>query len=213
MPTKLKRGLAIGGAAVVFGAAIFCPVVRKATGTAVAEFSEMAAYIWSYLIRNSLVSPIAIVFSASSAGAFAWHNIRTAREINRNQTTLRLILDAEEKDQYRTAQRVFFKEFPETLTAPDRAKAIYDSRSTDTDHTLYDISQHVDFFLNHYELIAVAIGRKILDEGFYGDWMRSSYTKAWNQALPYIRVTRADGDTTSFAQFQSLARKWGGQAL
>jgi hypothetical protein len=60
-------------------------------------------------------------------------------------------------------------------------------------------------------LIAVAINRGVVDEQFYSEWMRSSYTTAWDQARPYVRVVRV-GDKASFVQFEKLARKWGGQA-
>ena len=69
--------------------------------------------------------------------------------------------------------------------------------------------RQVDSFLNHYELIAIAIEKKILDKEFYKLWMRGAYVDDYIKAAPYINeLQRLPHGKDTFINFQKLAREW-----
>lgn len=66
----------------------------------------------------------------------------------------------------------------------------------------------IDNFLNHYELIAIGINNKILDEDFYKSWMKSTYIKHYENAENYIKYLQSSDYKNAFINFQKLAIKW-----
>jgi Domain of unknown function (DUF4760) len=73
----------------------------------------------------------------------------------------------------------------------------------------YESFKTIQYSLNYYELIAVGIDNRILDEGFYFDWMRSGYVETWRQSRSFIDKWR---ELTSygwyFSRLEYYARKW-----
>lgn len=66
----------------------------------------------------------------------------------------------------------------------------------------------VDTFLNHYELIAIAIEKNILDDGFYKLWMRSAYIRHFDQSKGYIDALREAGSKTAFVEYEKRVEAW-----
>ncbi len=68
----------------------------------------------------------------------------------------------------------------------------------------------VHLFLNHCELVAVAIHNRAMDERMYEDWRCTSYIEAWKRAEKFIEVrcrTRPH-QPNLYRQFERLADRW-----
>jgi hypothetical protein len=63
--------------------------------------------------------------------------------------------------------------------------------------------------LNIYEMIAVGISKKIIDEQSYKRWARTALVKDWQECKAYVTVLRKEADVpTYYCEFEKLARKW-----
>lgn len=63
--------------------------------------------------------------------------------------------------------------------------------------------------LNHFEVVAIAIERRILDAGIYRDWYGGAYVAYWNQARALVYALREERESeTLFIHFEQLARGW-----
>ena len=66
-------------------------------------------------------------------------------------------------------------------------------------------------YLNHYEVVAIAIDRKIISEDLYAMWFKDGYVKNWMQAEPFVmHLRRIKKSNTIFAEFKKLATRWSG---
>lgn len=64
-------------------------------------------------------------------------------------------------------------------------------------------------YLNHCELVAVAIKDGAMDETMYQRFNQSAYVQAWNRAQEFIRTARnRKTQPTLFEHFEGLATKW-----
>ena len=67
----------------------------------------------------------------------------------------------------------------------------------------------VQTFLNHYEVVAIAIRRQILDEDFYAAWARTVCVRHWKRAEPFIEAwKKASGHDLAWSEFTRLADRW-----
>ncbi len=80
-----------------------------------------------------------------------------------------------------------------------------------------DERQAVLNYLNHYELIAIGISKKILDEQIYKSWMRGPFVRDWNAAAGFIQRERWKWDDGTraweyhavlFENYQAIACRW-----
>jgi hypothetical protein len=145
------------------------------------------------------VTPLAIILSAAIAAFTAWRAVRHQREIARMRATLDVILESESNAYYQKIYASFASESKRSggLVALVNAESDAERKSR---RDLHD-------FLNHYELIAIAIKNKILDERFYKDWMKSTYIKHYDECSDYIMEIRKSAPL-SYVEFESLANKW-----
>lgn len=75
-------------------------------------------------------------------------------------------------------------------------------------------------FLNHYELVALAIRNRVLDGTFYRQWMAGPLVRDWNDARQFIQAERwkfdsSDGWTyrgSVYENLQWLALRWSDDA-
>jgi hypothetical protein len=81
--------------------------------------------------------------------------------------------------------------------------------------------QSVLDYLNNYELVAIGIRAKILDEKFYKKWMLGPFVRDWNAAADFIQRERWKWDedirkwkyhSQLFDHYQYLAVKWSKEA-
>ena len=73
----------------------------------------------------------------------------------------------------------------------------------------------VTTFLNHFELVAIAIKHRIIDEKLYAEWWRSSLVRAWRDAEGFVVELRRDRNEKSthsgdriYKPLEDLALKW-----
>lgn len=117
------------------------------------------------------------------------------------RATLDVILKSESDTYYQDIYSTFTSE----LTRSGGLISLIDAHSDNEKRS----RRNVHDFLNHYELIAIAIEKNILDEDFYKEWMRSTYIKHYQEAEEYINTLNKEKSTTVlFINFKELAEKW-----
>lgn len=147
------------------------------------------------------LSPLAIFVSACIGAGVAICAIINQHAIARRRATLDMIVASEGDGPFQRNLAVFKSE----SKCSRSLRRIARSESASELAT----QRQVDSFLNHYELIAIAIEKKILDKEFYKLWMRGAYVEDYIKAAPYINELQGmpAGDQT-FINFQRLAREW-----
>lgn len=67
----------------------------------------------------------------------------------------------------------------------------------------------VTMYLNHYEVVAIAVGSGALDEDMYKMWNRTVYVQTWKRAHEYIVDARnRKNHPTLLEHFEALAKRW-----
>ena len=68
---------------------------------------------------------------------------------------------------------------------------------------------NVIMYLNHCELVAVAIGSGALDETMYRNANQSQYVQAWHRCREFVDYARSvKSQQSMFEHFEALAKKW-----
>ena len=66
--------------------------------------------------------------------------------------------------------------------------------------------------LNRYELVAIGLNNKIVDEDLYKEWCRSTFVKDWIACKPFVTQLRATTHNNKyFCECEKLATKWANQ--
>jgi len=152
------------------------------------------------LIENGQwYSPVAILLSATVAGLVALYTLSAHRDLARKRATLDVILKSESDEYFERIYRVFASEKRRNSGLEALINAETDSEKK--------AKVEVDNFLNHYELIAISINQKILDEQFYKQWMCSTYISHFKASKNYILEIRKSSPY-AYIEFQRLAEKW-----
>jgi hypothetical protein len=132
--------------------------------------------------------------------------IETNRRIARVKATLDLIETAESSEYYQG----LYQSFKRFRTDSEFRSIVLSPRTIeDTKYRL----QCWDF-LNHYELVAIGIAERILDENFYKRWMGYAVVRDYKEAGELIEVARKPkspgdpGDQAAFVELAQLASKW-----
>ncbi len=159
-------------------------------------------------ILRYLGGPMAIMVSAFVATMVARSTIRANRATTRKLATLNLIERSESTEYYQER----YIAFRDARQDPNGMTALFDP----TNSALKSQRRLVLEMLNHYELIASGIKSEILDEGFYKNYMRSTFVRDWKSAAPLVaHIRRPTPDsgadvpaTLAFSEFEALAVKW-----
>lgn len=146
----------------------------------------------------------ALVFFSVIVAALALIN---TRQIARRKATLDLIEKVESTDHYRALNAAFSR--------LRRGRGFAHLGNPADDEDILDRAK-VNDYLNHYELVAVGIFQRILDERFYRTWMRAPFVRDWNAAADFVQAERwrreDDGRWTYnekiFCNYQKMARRW-----
>ena len=145
----------------------------------------------------------AILLSAAVASAIALYSIEEQRKIARKRTTLDALSQKEWDRDYIDSKHTFNK-----LRDHDDGLikwAQIENRSSDE-------TKIIRSTLNDYELIAVGIKEKVLDEELYKRWFRASFIKDWQQSKAFImELRRSENMPKAFCEFEWLAEKWSGK--
>ena len=149
---------------------------------------------WLTRIANdygSLPSAGAVIVSALIALCIALYTIGTNRAIARRKATLDLIIMSETAEFFRTLTtnlNTIRDENPDGIASviPILTKKVAKFKRNFDPENPPLISQDelvvfktVQSYLNYYELIAVGIDNRILDEKFYCNWMQSNFISTW----------------------------------
>ena len=140
-----------------------------------------AAFTFSYI---DLLTPSIIAISASIA---LW-GVFSARRLARQKATLDMIEKAESTPHY-MAQHEVFSKHRNAGTLLTLNTAVANSELADR--------RSVMNYLNNYELIAIGISEKILEENFYRKWMQGPFVRDWNAAGEFIQRERWKRDSNT----------------
>ena len=138
-----------------------------------------------------------------------WGPRSTPRNITRTfrprEQTVDFVIKAETASpSFQCAKRVFGQV---SSGGPDALKAL---SSRESDEQISQLSE-VTAYLNHCELVAVAIKSGALDETMYKMWNRSAYVLGWTRAHEYVADERRNKNhETLWKNFEDLAKQWDG---
>lgn len=156
------------------------------------------------LFSEEITPQEAILTSATLAGVMALLSIASQRQVAREKATLDIILKSESDDHYKD----LYKNFLDTRRDVDSVLNKSTCFLLQSDLSSDDLTQ-LDEFINHYELIAIGIKKKILSGKVYKKWMRSVYVKHYIECYHYIQYLRfIYPHSKVFENYISLATKW-----
>ncbi len=143
------------------------------------------------------LTPLAIFVSALVAFFGVGSTLRKHDQIAKREYTLDIINQTETSDfyrknltnygSYRERRKLNFDELPITLT---------------TDQTIY-----VYDYLNHLEMIALAIDNDIIEGSLYRDWFGTVYVTRFAESQAFIKE-RQKIKPRAYILFESQASKW-----
>jgi hypothetical protein len=157
-------------------------------------------------------APIGTALIALLAALIAYRAMWWNRHIARLKATLDLIEGSESKEYYQDRYRAY-RYFRRADVALRRDIA----DPTQAQHD--DVRSKSQDFLNHYELVAIACKRGLIDKDFYRSWMGPTLVRDWDEAAILVQAARrpdGPGDTgnpEAYVEFEALAREWGGKRL
>lgn len=171
-------------------------------------FGSLPAWLWHFLIEKpASAAPLLVTLIAPlvalAAIIAAWV---TARSVARQKATIDLIEKAESTEYYQRNNAIFSKR-----RRGEGFLALNNAGVEDRDR------RAVLAYLNHYELVALGIRKRVLDGRFYRQWMGSALVRDWNAAADFIRGERWKYDDATgqwehqplaFRQVERLAIKW-----
>lgn len=144
---------------------------------------------WEVLVF--LLSPVAILIAAG----LAW---RKHRQVAARDATLKFIAEREIHNPNWLKARLEFLECSQKNNFP---KDIQDPAA----YSLWLV-------LHNYELVAVAIKNKSMDEELYKQWNLTGYINSWKRVASYVHARRQkSGQDTMYCEFEKLATAWSQQ--
>ena len=142
----------------------------------------------------------AILFSALCATLVAVIAMLLQARTARKRATLDMLCKKEWDRDYIAAKEQFNKLKSESDLVKWAAKDAWNTEE----------SNNIRNTLNDYEMIAIGIRRKILDEKIYKLWMKTMFVDDFHAAESYIsEVRRITGKSVYFTNFEDLATQWG----
>ena len=154
---------------------------------------------------ESLQLLLAAIAGAVVTGVFSWfiHHLTTSR-----RTTIELILRHEVHDDDWIEGRLKAIEYLRSLNANDYPRVALDwSNRTLPSNDKTGLGHVVDW-LNHLELVAIALRSRALNRKIYLDWQGSALKENWGLALPLIHEMRQSprGDDSLFEALDQLVK-------
>ncbi|TRW18054.1 DUF4760 domain-containing protein [Glacieibacterium frigidum] len=158
-----------------------------------------------------LLAPLATILGVCAAIFVARASIKNARDTARLKATLDLIEKAESSDFYLRINASFTRV---------RRENLFDRLDDPNDVDSKALRLDVGAYLNHYELVAIGIENRILDEAMYRLWMAGPFVRDWNAAADWIQRERWRRGTAEawvyrdgiYATYQTVACRWSKEA-
>ena len=117
----------------------------------------------------------AIFLSTLAAGLFAWWQITEARKNARKKATIDLIAQRAWDQDYLANRKAFI------ILRDDKKVGLETWADKSNDHTTEQ--REINNALNDYEIVAIGIKQKMLDEGFYRDWYETQFIKDYDRTI------------------------------
>ena len=152
----------------------------------------------------SLLGPAILLVTAIGTALYAK---RYHSGIASKRATLEFITANESNEPLDKARRQFALS---SGKGPEHLKALLDNEmSSAPDESKMDELLLVSAYLNHLELVAVAIHSGAIDEDMYKNAYRSSYIQAWLRSEEFIKYASAKTtQPTLYENFRKLATNW-----
>ena len=154
---------------------------------------------------------VPIVVLAVTVGVTIWlayRQVKKQRRLAADRATLKFIAGHEiHNPDWRRLETVFAEQMSagrdsDTSTPWKRLLGL-DTQSARQD------ALDVRSFLNHYELVAIAIREGIINESLYAMWYRTSYVRIWQKAEPYIVALRQERKSDQiYCNLEEQAHRW-----
>jgi hypothetical protein len=182
----------------------------------VADFlKELAKDYGPYISAGTVFISAAVAFTVAAI------TIKTNRSIARKKATLDLIVMSETNPQFQEMFKQFIILRDESkdgifsiapvlrkLFEVHHAKGALKLRDHLSNKKI-ETFKNLQNCLNYYELIAVGIDNKILDEKFYREWKKRMFVNAWNDSQRFIFLYRRLANYGNFfCRFEHYAKKW-----
>ena len=137
----------------------------------------------------------------------AYRQVKKQRQLTADRATLNFIADREiHNPEWRRIEAVFFEQMNpgEEANEPTWKQLINPSTRRAREDAI-----DVRTFLNHYELVAIGITEKIINERLYADWYKTSYVRIWQKASAFVCAIRKEKDSKRiYCNLEEQAKKW-----
>lgn len=163
---------------------------------------------------GSVAAPFLTASIALVAAVVGYFSLVQTRDLARKKATLDLIESSESKEYYQDRYTAYL-----TFRRASRAEREQIANPDNRDPTCDALRSKCQDFLNHYELVAIAGKKGLLDLDFYRDWMGPNLVRDWNEAEILVNSARGvdrpgdRGNPVAFENFERLALSWGGKPL
>lgn len=166
-------------------------------------------WAWSNIfceIPAGLKSAVAILISAGTGASIALYSILRNVQVQREKATLDMIQKNESDDYYIS----ILAAFQQAAKHPAGIVDFMTSEALQGEELKEREAQRraANDFLNHYELVALSIRKKVLDEQFYKGWMRGTLLCHYEKAKPYIDERREKVGNEVYSDLVILVQKW-----
>ncbi len=137
-----------------------------------------------------------IILSATSAVIISLIAIRENRKIIKNRETIAMMQDILWDKDYIDARDIFIK--------ARQAGIAQFIGQPDTDEF-----KAINKIMNHYELLAIGIKRKILSEDIFKEFTKSRLVADWQESKGFVEALRLESKNDNiFCEFENLAENW-----
>lgn len=161
--------------------------------------NESSSLVTALTTYGPLLAAGAILVSTAVAIGIAYFTVRSQREMARKRATLDMIIKTESDEHYRTIREAY-------LRARDNIGLVPLVETEDPEGK--ELRHLVQLFLNHYELIAIAIRHRILDEDLYKAWRHSTVKQHWEECREMVQKIQDQKQRTAYNEFKALAERW-----
>lgn len=185
-----------------------CLSLSKNAKVSEAQFQELLALMQHETVMDfvSKFGPLAVVVSAALAFWGVWIMLRGQRRMARKRATLDVL--------YRLESDPAFLKCAAAYRDAKKGRNLACLLDKVSDRSNRDIEEEfmVDTYLNHMELLCVAMSEDIIDELFVFQYMRGSIIHDWHVSKDYIIKCRQMHNNPRLHQkLEIFATHWGGE--
>lgn len=146
----------------------------------------------------NLLSPIAILISASVGGGVAIWAIFTNRKIARLKNSMDIMNSYQKDNDIRLA-----------VAEVHELKKKVSSHVQSLAHDISENTDHIRKVLNYFESIAVCVDANIYDDKIIKKTMYSTVIAIWDICLPYVEERRKlKSKPTFYQELEAMVKRW-----